>query len=150
MRKIVQITSAQVQEGAVTQCEMYVIALCDDGTLWRINNRDIDTNGFWFRVPDIQQDDEALPPTSAREGFAPSDLFGPDTCLWTFWEGNCRAVSDAADCMGCVEMDRLLVEAIDVDHAIKIAANPTAIGVTKNYATVLQRRIAYLSDQIPF
>jgi hypothetical protein len=60
MRKIVQITSAQVAEGAVTQCEMYVIALCDDGTLWRISNRDIDTNGFWRRVPDI--DDDPIPP----------------------------------------------------------------------------------------
>lgn len=52
-RKIIQITACQVAEGAITQCEAYLHALCDDGTVWRISNRDIDDGREWQRVPRI-------------------------------------------------------------------------------------------------
>lgn len=61
MRKIIQIVASQVSEGALTQCEMYLHALCDDGTLWRISNRDIDVNGFWAAIPPIPQDEPPAP-----------------------------------------------------------------------------------------
>ncbi len=45
-RKVIQIQSVAVQN------EGYIIALCDDGTMWVLADADITTND-WIRVPDI-------------------------------------------------------------------------------------------------
>lgn len=52
-RKIVQIVACGIQENASTQCEMILHALCDDGTVWRTDNR----NNEWWTVAPIPQGD---------------------------------------------------------------------------------------------
>lgn len=44
---MVQIAASGVDQVSSTQCELIVIALCDDGTLWESNNRHF---GKWFPV----------------------------------------------------------------------------------------------------
>ena len=56
MRKIIQITSTGVDETSSTQCEAIFMALCDDGTLWAMNNRCMWNNNPWERVSNVPQD----------------------------------------------------------------------------------------------
>lgn len=60
-RKIVQIAAMGMAENAQTQCDGWVVALCNDGTVWWIDNRDAVTPGRprWSRLPSIPQRDEA-------------------------------------------------------------------------------------------
>jgi hypothetical protein len=56
MRKIIQIASeaAKYRNGEGT---IYLIALCDDGTLWAMD-RHADHRGKWTPLSDIPQDKE--------------------------------------------------------------------------------------------
>lgn len=63
-RKIVQITSCQVQDNSFTRNDLMLSALCDDGSLWLIGNR----NGEWTRVDDIPQDVEVEEEPAKRRG----------------------------------------------------------------------------------
>lgn len=51
-RKIIQIQSTGVVENSQTQCEMIVIALCDDGTLWKTTNRNMED---WVQLWNVPQ-----------------------------------------------------------------------------------------------
>lgn len=51
-REIVQVAVSGVENHAGTQCNAYVVALCNDGTLWLRG----DNGGAWERLPDIPQD----------------------------------------------------------------------------------------------
>jgi len=51
MRKIIQISTAGVQNTNVTQCNHIVTVLCDDGTIWEMK----DTVGGWVFVGDGTQ-----------------------------------------------------------------------------------------------
>jgi hypothetical protein len=60
-RKIVQVTAAGVEEKQSTQCECFLFALCDDGTLWMTDNRIVfgrPGEPYWTRLQDVPQDDE--------------------------------------------------------------------------------------------
>lgn len=50
-RRIIKITSCGVAENSCTQCEMMLHALCDDGTVWEIDNR----GAGWRPMPPIPQ-----------------------------------------------------------------------------------------------
>lgn len=50
-RRVIQITSCGVEENASTQCEMFLHALCNDGSVWEIDNR----GAGWRRMPPIPQ-----------------------------------------------------------------------------------------------
>ena len=52
-RRVIQITSCGVQENGSTQCEMFIHALCDDGTVWRTDNRSEE----WTKLPSIPADE---------------------------------------------------------------------------------------------
>ena len=52
-RKIIQVSCSGVDNVSSTQCSFIVIALCNDGTVWQMDNN---TNSpFWFKLPDIPQ-----------------------------------------------------------------------------------------------
>ena len=53
-RRIVQISTTRVDEKLTTQCDYIIVALCDDGTIWEIGNRDFSK---WTRIPNIPQDE---------------------------------------------------------------------------------------------
>lgn len=53
-RQIIQITTATMVIGKVPTA--YLIALCDDGTIWSMANRE---GGKWIRLMDIPQPVEA-------------------------------------------------------------------------------------------
>lgn len=53
-RKIVQITSNRVENTAATQCHEAVYALCNDGSVWRLQDTPADLG--WDKLPEIPQD----------------------------------------------------------------------------------------------
>lgn len=65
-RKIIQITGTGVDNNAGTQCDSFLWALCDDGTVWRI----ADAYG-WVAVPPIPQDENEEPVWASAAGTAP-------------------------------------------------------------------------------
>lgn len=145
MRKVIQIALDSADN---------LLALCDDGTLWSQGSRG------WQPLEPIPQDATAEPIDSAPAGpvmvaplqfFSPKELYGVGTYLWTVSESMCREIISADDCLGCsLDAARTLVEATDEKDARRIAADPTALGISKNYLTVNDTRIMFLSDQIPF
>ena len=48
-RRITQITSCGVSNNQTTQCNAFIHALCDDGTVWLIRDND----GEWLQLPEI-------------------------------------------------------------------------------------------------
>ena len=64
-RKIIQIAACGVEENYTTQGEALIFALCDDGTLWRTDNRCIDERDCWTAVPEIPQSEDREPPDAA-------------------------------------------------------------------------------------
>ena len=70
-RKIIQISNAQVENTYHTQSEFVTIALCDDGSVWKLFNN---VNAVWERLPDIPQDkiyrkDPPPPTVEYRNGY---------------------------------------------------------------------------------
>jgi hypothetical protein len=52
IRQVIQISTIRVDESLTTQCEYITTALCNDGTIWEIANRNY---AEWTRIPDIPQ-----------------------------------------------------------------------------------------------
>lgn len=52
MRKIVQISVTGVVNNSSTQCNYVTAALCDDGTVWVIDDY---ADRGWLKYPDIPQ-----------------------------------------------------------------------------------------------
>ena len=48
-RKIIQISSCGVENSVITQCNAFLFALCDDGTLWEQRN----TFSTWQQVSPV-------------------------------------------------------------------------------------------------
>lgn len=53
VRRIVQISGVGVDNNSVTQCNAYLFALCNDGSVWRTNTS---FYGEWLAMPPIPQD----------------------------------------------------------------------------------------------
>lgn len=51
-RRIIQITAAGHENVSTTQCNLTLFALCNDGTVWEMQNG----RSNWMRVPDIPED----------------------------------------------------------------------------------------------
>ena len=67
-RKIIQISTTQVENTYQTQCNTITTVLCDDGTIWKLRDN---VNATWERLPDIPQDarrglELTPPPTTGR------------------------------------------------------------------------------------
>lgn len=58
MRKIIQISTTNVENTASTQCNYISVALCDDGTVWTL----ADTGNDRYKYPNIPQDDKNVTP----------------------------------------------------------------------------------------
>jgi hypothetical protein len=151
-RTIIQLAATQVAESSLTQCEMYLHALCDDGTVWRINNRDISENGFWEAVPPIPQPEpEVVKPQGDRwfldrdEG----DLWGvPPNSL------PCVKVESAAHAAHLIKLGMTLVCTSYGEHSARSIAARFA---KEGEPSLIERRpgdgdatFTYLFDPIPF
>lgn len=53
MRKIKQISVSGVDNNFSTQCNYVVVSLCDDGTVWQLD----DGHPKWVILPNIPQDE---------------------------------------------------------------------------------------------
>jgi hypothetical protein len=51
MRKVIQISTAGVENTFSTQCNHITTVLCDDGTVWEI--KDNSENPVWAQLPEI-------------------------------------------------------------------------------------------------
>lgn len=135
-RKIVQIAACAVAENHMTQCEAYVHALCDDGTVWRLSNRDIDVDGFWAKVPAIPQDepDAASEPTPApvgRQSWPPEGLGGMD--LWVRESGEAVQIIDRDTFWIAVASKDQIVAAFFVNDATCLLDMPGDALETRNF-----------------
>jgi len=54
MRKIIQVSCSGVDNVSSTQCTFIVIALCDDNTVWQLDNNT--SKPTWIKLPDMRQD----------------------------------------------------------------------------------------------
>jgi len=52
MRKIIQISCSGVDNVSSTQCSFIVVALCDDGSVWQLDNNT--DNMKWIELPKIK------------------------------------------------------------------------------------------------
>ena len=62
MSKPIQIAAAGFENTAGTQCNYTRIALCDDGTMWQMDN----TEGGWTELPPIPQHTDTLSEKGAQ------------------------------------------------------------------------------------
>ena len=53
-RKVIQLTSCRVDNNLSTQCNFFLHALCDDGSMWSIR----DNEKEWFQVPQVPNSPE--------------------------------------------------------------------------------------------
>ena len=54
-RKIIQISCSGVDNVSSTQCSFIIIALCDDNTIWELDNNTSPRMPKWIKLPDIPE-----------------------------------------------------------------------------------------------